>query len=75
MAQAHPSTVRERIQLVSTLLAQRGEYGVVTALSRAAGVSRQSLYTWRARAEAALATALGGARRPSRRAAGGSAWC
>jgi len=51
--------VTERIQLVSTVLAHRGEYGRVTALSAAAGVSRQSLYTWSARAEAALATALG----------------
>ncbi len=59
MAQAHPSTVTERIQLVSSMLAQRGEYGVVTALSAAAGVSRQSLYAWRAQAEAALTTALG----------------
>jgi hypothetical protein len=41
------------------MLAQRGEYGMVTALSAAAGVSRQSLYTWRAQAEAALATVLG----------------
>ena len=31
----------------------------MTALSAAAGVSRQSLYTWSAHAEAALATALG----------------
>jgi hypothetical protein len=59
MAQAHPSTVAERVQLVSTMLAHRGEYGVVTALRAAAGVSRQSLYTWTARAGAALAAALG----------------
>jgi hypothetical protein len=41
------------------MLAGRGEYGLVTALSGQAGVSRQSLYQWSARAEAALATTLG----------------
>jgi hypothetical protein len=40
------------------LLAHEGEYGVVTAVSRASGVSRQSLYAWRERGRAALSAAF-----------------
>jgi hypothetical protein len=39
------------------MIAHAGEYGAVTALSRVAGVSRQTLYAWRARGLAALAAA------------------
>jgi hypothetical protein len=39
---------------ISYLLAHAGEYGVVTAVSRVAAVSRQTLYTWLARGRAAL---------------------
>jgi transposase-like protein len=42
------------VQWVSQLLAHAGEYGVVAALSRATGVSRPTLYTWRTRAQHAL---------------------
>jgi hypothetical protein len=43
---------------ISYLLAHAGEYGVVTAVSRAAAVSRQTLYTWLARGQAALEQAF-----------------
>jgi transposase-like protein len=54
----HPGTPAERVPLVATLLAHAGEYGVVTAVSRASGVCRQTLYRWRDRAHAALVAAF-----------------
>src|SRR5919199_3702127 len=57
MGQRHPSTAAERAGWVSQLIAQAGEYGVVTELSRRVGVSRQSLYAWRAVGLAALEAA------------------
>jgi transposase-like protein len=42
------------VGIVATLLAHRGEYGVVTALSHQHGVCRQTLYRWAAAAEAVL---------------------
>jgi hypothetical protein len=50
----HPSTPAERLSWVCRLLADEGTYGVVTALSRASGASRPTLYAWRERARAAL---------------------
>ena len=47
MGQTHPSTPAPRVQSASSLVAQAGEYGVVTARSRARGVSRPTLYAWR----------------------------
>ena len=46
MGQRHASTPTERAQVVGQMIAHAGEYGVVTALSRQLGVSRQTLYTW-----------------------------
>jgi transposase-like protein len=54
MGHAHPSTPAQRLQWASYLLAHAGEYGVVAALSRATGVSRPTLYAWRAQAQQAL---------------------
>ncbi len=48
MVQRHPSTPAQRTQWVSQMIAHAGEYGRVSALSRASGVSRQTLYAWRA---------------------------
>lgn len=59
MVQRHPSTLDQRTQAVVHLLAHAGEYGLVTALARELGVSRQTLYTWRARGQHALAQVLG----------------
>jgi len=58
MGYTHASTPRERMAWVSYVLAHAGEYGVVTALSRAARVSRQTLYAWAARGQAALEQAF-----------------
>ena len=54
MGQAHPSTPTQRSHWATHLLAHAGEYGVVSALSRATGVSRPTLYAWRDRAQQAL---------------------
>ncbi len=54
MGHAHPSTPAQRVQWASYLLAHAGDYGVVTALSRTLGVSRPTLYAWRAQAQQAL---------------------
>src|SRR5215210_8997341 len=58
MGHAHPSTPAQRVQWASHLLAHAGEYGVVAALSRATGVSRPTLYAWRAHAQHALLQAF-----------------
>ena len=54
MGQTHPSTPAQRVHYASYLLAHAGEYGVVAALSRTLGVSRPTLYAWRAQAQHAL---------------------
>jgi hypothetical protein len=54
MGHPHPSTPAQRVQCASYLLAHAGEYGVVSTLSRTLGVSRPTLYTWRAQAQQAL---------------------
>ncbi len=58
MGQPHASTPTERAHWSSYLLAHAGEYGVVSALSRQVGVSRQTLYTWAERGFAALVAAF-----------------
>lgn len=50
----HPSTPAERLVWIGRLLADEGRYGVVTAISRASGASRPTLYAWRERARQAL---------------------
>lgn len=54
MVRTHPSTPDERAQLAAAMLAHRGEYGLITQLSRESGVSRPTLYAWRSQAERAL---------------------
>jgi hypothetical protein len=46
MAQRHGSTASQRAAWVSHVLGGGGRYGLMTHLSRAAGVSRQTLYAW-----------------------------
>ena len=58
MARRHGSTGTQRIAWVSQLLAGDGTYGLVTLLSRTAGVSRQTPYTWVAQGRAALGQAF-----------------
>jgi len=54
----HCSTVEERIEMVSQMLAKR-EHGLVSHLSCAHGVARQTLYRWTAKGVRALEEALG----------------
>jgi len=58
MGQSHPSTPAQRVQWASQMLAHTHEYGFVTGLSRAIGVSRPTLYTWTAQARQALEQAF-----------------
>ena len=58
MGQSHPSTPEQRVQWASHMLAHPGEYGLVTQLSRTLGVSRPTLYVWKATAQQALAQAF-----------------
>ena len=58
MGQSHPSTPEQRVQWASHMLAHPGEYGLVTQLSRTLGVSRPTLYAWKATAQQALAQAF-----------------
>jgi len=58
MGYTHASTPSERAAWISHLLAHNGEYGVVTAVSRRVGVSRQTLYAWVERGRAALEQAF-----------------
>src|SRR5262245_26660034 len=54
MGQPHPSMPAQRAQWSAHMIAHQGEYGVISELSRAHGVSRPTLYAWRAQAEQAL---------------------
>ena len=66
MARRHGSTAGQRVAWVSQLLGGSGTYGLVTLLSRTAGVSRQTLYTWMEQGRAALEQAFAPARRSER---------
>jgi transposase-like protein len=59
MARRHGSTAGQRVAWGSQLLGGSGTYGLVTLLSRTAGVSRQTLYTWAEQGRAALEQAFG----------------
>src|SRR5215210_7766122 len=58
MVQRHDSPPAQRAQVVCQMIAQAGDYGVVTQLRRQLGVSRQTLYTWLERAWPALEAAF-----------------
>src|SRR5262245_16162949 len=58
MVQSHPSTPQERVQWATYMLAHRGEYGLITQLSRTLNVSRPTLYAWKAQAQTALEQAF-----------------
>jgi hypothetical protein len=65
MIHTHCSTPSQRVQWVSELLAQEGRYGVVSQMSRSHAVSRQTLYTWKGKGQAALEGALAPKQEPS----------
>src|SRR5215210_3642016 len=58
MARRHGSTAEQRVGWVSQMLGGNGTYGLVTLLSRTAGVSRQTLYTWAEQGRSALEQAF-----------------
>lgn len=58
MIHAHSSTVSQRAQWVSALLAHEGTYGEVSQVSQNSGLSRQTLYAWKAKGQRALEVAL-----------------
>src|SRR6266513_2245454 len=58
MIHLHSSTAQQRAQWVSILMAQEGSYGVVSQLGKQAQVSRQTLYSWKAKGRSALRAVL-----------------
>jgi transposase-like protein len=58
MVHRHPSTPDQRVQSASQMIAYAHDYGFVTRLSRETGVSRPTLYAWKARAAEALEQAF-----------------
>ncbi len=58
MVQRHDSTPAQRAKAVCQLIAQAGDYGVVTHISHDLGVSRQTLYTWMERGGQAVEAAF-----------------
>lgn len=52
------STGANRVRIVGQLLGHAGEYGLVTALSRAVGVTRPTLYAWREKGQRAVEAAF-----------------
>src|SRR5258707_11648471 len=66
MIHAHSSTPSQRVHWVSHLLAHSGSYGEVSQLSQMIGVSRQTLYRWKATGQAALEQALRPVSTPAR---------
>jgi len=61
MGHSHTSTPEQRAQWATQMLAHDHEYGFLSTLSRSIGVSRQTLYTWKAQAHRALTHAFGDA--------------
>src|SRR5437867_7152306 len=57
---SHPRTTAEQLQWATYMLAHRGEYGLITQLSRTLNVSRPTLYAWKATAQQVLAQAFAG---------------
>src|SRR5438067_7141176 len=54
MHQGHYSTSAQRLRLASSMIAHEGTYGRVSELSRENTISRQSLYSLRARGKEGL---------------------
>lgn len=54
MGRRHPSTPVQQAQWASQLLANQGHYGLVSQIAREGGVSRQTLYRWKAQGRLAL---------------------
>jgi hypothetical protein len=62
MIHPHSSTPNQRAYWVSELIAGEGSYGVVSQMSRNCRVSRQTLYSWKAKGQSALERAFDSSR-------------
>jgi transcriptional regulator of acetoin/glycerol metabolism len=51
MVHIYSSTMSQRIRHISALVAHEGTYGVVSQMSQRMGVSRQTLYSWKAKGQ------------------------
>ena len=58
MGHVHPSTPAERAQSAAIRLAQQGEYGLNSRISRDHGVACPPLYAWREQEQQALVQQL-----------------
>lgn len=67
MIHRHSSTVTQRVQWVSQVLASEGRYGMISQMSHQNEVSRQTLYSWKAKAYRSLQAALGPSKRETKR--------
>ena len=65
----HWSTVEERIEWISEVLAHPQQHGLLSERSRQSQVSRQTLYRWKAKGAQALQDSLQGLPAPSKRTA------
>jgi hypothetical protein len=58
MHKGHCSTTDQRVQIVSELIANAGKYGMVSSVSSRHEVSRETLYSWKAKGKTALQEAF-----------------
>jgi transposase-like protein len=58
MIHRHSSPVTQRVQWVSQVIAWEGRYGMVSQMSRQYEVSRQTVYSWKAKGYSSLQAAL-----------------
>ena len=58
MGPQNASTPMQRAQGAAMMIAQAGQYGAVTRLSRSLGISRQTLYEWRETGQRGLISAF-----------------
>src|SRR6266404_5359277 len=68
MIHRHSSTVTQRVQWVSQVIAAAGSYGILSQVSRQHQVSRQTLYSWKAKGYSSLQAALEPSKRETKRA-------
>lgn len=67
MIHRHSSTVTQRVQWVSQVIASEGRYGMISQMSHQNEVSRQTLYSWKAKGYRSLQAALEPSKRETKR--------
>ena len=67
MIQRHSNTVTQRVQWVSQVIAASGSAGMISQMSRQHKVSRQTLYSWKAKGHSSLRAALEPSKRETKR--------